>query len=205
MTEDGKLVRIEERPRNEWIEIPGATPAIIPKNEFDRVQATLKQPRKRLTSDPRQYLLRSYICCGYCGSPMIGTKLNRRYRYYQSVNARSFAYRPATCSARYVPAQPLEETVWREVVQILEDPSVILEELNRRRAADEPYRQADLVKVSQLLKSLDRQKAESCGWVDSRTSKKPGSRLNYEISVSGRKLSTVNKRRLKLIAELISL
>ena len=138
ITREGQLVRIEARPPEEWIEIRGATPAIVSKAEFNRTKAALGRPKKRLTSPPQNYLLRGHISCGDCGGPMTGTILSKRYRYYQCVNARSSTYRPSTCSARYVPAEPLENSVWPEVVKILEGPSVVFAELDRRRASVEP-------------------------------------------------------------------
>ena len=155
---EGQLVGIEARTPEEWIEIPGVTPAIVSKAEFDRAKAALGQPKKRLTRPPQNYLLRGHISCGDCGGPMTGTILSKRYRYYQCVNARSSTYRPATCSARYVPAEPLEGSVWPEVVKILEDPSVVFAELDRRRASAEPYREADVTRITRELKTLDRQR-----------------------------------------------
>ena len=89
---------------------------------------------------------------------MTGTILSRRYRYYQCVNARSSTYRPATCSAKYVPAEPLERSVWPEVVKILDDPNVVLAELDRRRDSAKPYRQTDVTRITRELKTLDRQR-----------------------------------------------
>ena len=154
-----QVVRIEERPQEEWIEIPGATPLIITTEQFESVQVALKGPRRRLVSPPRNYLLRGYVSCAHCGGPMTGTTLNRRYRYYQCGRARSSTYRQATCTAKYVRAEPLEENVWREVVRILEDPDVILAEIEQRRVAGKKYGEEDVNRVTRQLKSVEKQRA----------------------------------------------
>lgn len=67
-----KRKRLVRKPAEEWVEIPGATPAIISQETFETTRAKLQQ-NKRLShrNAKREYLLSGYVFCRRCG---------RRYR-----------------------------------------------------------------------------------------------------------------------------
>jgi hypothetical protein len=156
VTENGKT-RVDERPESEWILIPDATPAIVTDVEFDEAQKALMGPAQRNTAAPMKYLLRRHIFCGYCGGPLTGTILSRRYRYYQCTNARRIANRPIKCKARYVKADPLEESVWDSVKSVLVDPSVVLSEVRERQEENIPFGVDELKRVERDLADFDKQ------------------------------------------------
>ena len=133
--------RVVERPEEEHIEIPGATPAIIDEDLWSRVQAILDDPErtKRRSGPKRDYPLRGRIRCGLCRSAMVGHTLSskgRSYAYYRCRHAyvRNTGHH---CTARYVPAESLEGDVWAEVRDVLTAPEVVVREL-QGVAADEP-------------------------------------------------------------------
>jgi len=67
-----KRKRLIRKPVEEWVEILGATPAIISQETFDLAQAKLEQNRRVPRRSPkRPYLLSGYVLCRYC---------SRRYR-----------------------------------------------------------------------------------------------------------------------------
>ena len=55
------------KPREEWIEIPGATPPIIDRDFFEAAQAQLRRNKDKASRNTKQqYLLSGYIHCRRC-------------------------------------------------------------------------------------------------------------------------------------------
>lgn len=85
----GKKRRVvKERDQSEWIEVPDATPGIVPSELFTRVQGLLNAPERKLRGRPSQeYVLSSRTRCAKCGSPVVGQTLQKgRYSYYRCRN-----------------------------------------------------------------------------------------------------------------------
>ncbi len=127
-----RRTRVIERPVEEWIDIPGATPPIISDDLWRRVQAILDDPErtKRRTVSKRQYMLSGRLRCGLCRSAMVGqthTSRGRDYSYYRCRHAytRNTGHR---CESRYIPADSLEQEIWAEVRKVLTAPEVALRE-----------------------------------------------------------------------------
>jgi len=128
----GKRRRVEERSREEWIEIPGATPAIVSEDLFNKAQEVLSRPRRNPKLSLNKYLLTSYIQCA-CGAPVVGTCLNKTYRYYRCRSTWPTSTRPKTCDAPYLKAGPLEEEVWGVVREVLQQPETVIREVERQK------------------------------------------------------------------------
>ena len=128
--------RVEERPPEEWIEIPGATPAIVAESLFDIVQVALSKPNRNPNVSSRKYLLTSHIECD-CSAPAVGTCLNQTYRYYRCRSTWPTSTRPRTCNACYIKADLkadlLQQEVWKAVTEVLEQPQVVAEELESQQ------------------------------------------------------------------------
>ena len=130
-----RRTRVVERPENEHIEIPGATPAIIDEALWSRVQAILNDP-ERISRRPvpkRRYALRGRLRCGLCNSAMVGQTLSpkgKRYTYYRCRHAYTKSTSRA-CAARYIPAEALEQEIRDEVRKVLTAPEVVLRELRQ--------------------------------------------------------------------------
>ncbi len=134
-----RRTRVVERPENEHIEIPGATPSIIDDDLWSRVQAILNDPERtsRRPVAKRHYALRGRLRCGVCQSAMVGQTLSSRGKNYPYYRCRH-AYTKNTshaCTARYIPAGALEQEIRDEVRKVLTAPEVVLREL-RQPAAD---------------------------------------------------------------------
>ncbi len=125
---------VDAVPEEGWIRVEGFTPPIIDESVFARVQERLKQPSNRRTQSAKPYLLTGFLVCGKCGSPVVGAQLNKRYRYYRCRATVPTTLGPATCRARYIPANPLEEAVWGQVRQVLENPELVLDNLRQQLA-----------------------------------------------------------------------
>ncbi len=133
---DGKLHRKRiERPADEHVEIPGASPRIIDDALWNRVQQIMNDP-ERIARRPKvrhEYALRGRVKCLLCGSAMVGQTMNNRgHTYHYYVCRSAFSRRTdRTCEGRNVRSDRLEPTIWREVRAKLTSPEIILQELQR--------------------------------------------------------------------------
>jgi len=128
-----KLISIEEK---DWKLLPDTTPPIVSEELFYRVQEKIKRSKEIHAALPhREYLLTGHIVCAECGSPAVGACLSRKHRYYHCRSTMPTAVKGKTCNARYIRADYIEEVVWRNVREVLENPEVIVAEIKRQ--ADE--------------------------------------------------------------------
>ena len=147
---------VEVRDPSEWIEIPDATPAIVPQQLFDSVQTRLLDPERRSAAKRKyDYPLGGVVRCAHCRSAMVGQTSLGKYRYYRCRRAYA-GPRHDRCPAKYVRAGALEDAVVREVTGVLSAPEVVLAELEHASAADRP--DGDVVAARTLLNSLDKQR-----------------------------------------------
>ena len=154
-----------ERPREEWIEIP--VPALIDEPIFARAQELLQENKaraQRRTITPS--LVQGLVSCRRCGYALSRTSTRssaRLIHYYRCLGSDAWRHLGGPrCTSRPVRQELLDETVWTEVMRLLEDPTLIQQELDRRlavaHAADpttqrERTVQRDLVRVG---KSIER-------------------------------------------------
>src|SRR4028119_2223038 len=82
------------------------------------------QPRPRRDAR-RQYLLSGLLECQLCGYRLCG-KGQRQRRYYYCIGSKEQTRGEQNCVQRYVPAESLEELVWQQVAQLLQQPELIL-------------------------------------------------------------------------------
>ena len=157
----GKLVR---RPREEWVEIPGATPAIISKAEFDAIQQKLAQNR----SNPRRqtilfYWLQGHVICGLCGrryrvkSTLVNSKSNPHYVCYYECPCGNRMISPNRCTNRRWNRDRLQDLVWEQLRAFLLKPEAVLAgvEALRDNASQEYYYRQELSDIDRALKRLD--------------------------------------------------
>lgn len=127
-----KNTRRELRPREEWIPLPDATPAIVSPELFDRVQQRLACHQRMASRNARhQYLLRGHVECARCGRRFYGEPM-RGYRYYRCAGRRRYVSIDPCRNDAYE-ASELEALVLRELHRILADPALILAEVEKRR------------------------------------------------------------------------
>ena len=124
-----------ERPEEEHIEIPDATPAIIDAALWERVQTILNDPERtyRRSTAKRRYMLSGRLRCGVCSSAMVGQTLTSKGRSYSYYRCRH-AYTRVTghrCESRYIRADALEQEIWGEVRSVLTEPELVLQEQRR--------------------------------------------------------------------------
>lgn len=129
----GRWVRItEERDPSEWIEVEGATPAIISRDLYERAQAQLNDPERRRRREPtRTYSLRGRLRCSECDAGMVGHAVNKgRFHYYRCSNGSS-GPGETRCRSRYIRLERLEGAVKTALGELLSSPERILGESRR--------------------------------------------------------------------------
>jgi len=155
----------QDRPREEWIEIP--VPAIITEECFVLAQERLhankvNAPRRTVTPSVVQGL----VACRKCGYALYRTSTRtsaRKIYYYRCLGSDRWRYLGgAVCNSRPVRQDLLDELVWREVINLLEDPTLIQGELDRRLSVARdanPTKQREEVlrrELARVQKSMDR-------------------------------------------------
>jgi site-specific DNA recombinase len=128
-----------ERPREEWIEIP--VPALVNEESFARAQELLQENKirsRRRTIEPS--VVQGLVSCQKCGYAFARTSTRtsaRKIHYYKCIGSDSWRKLggPVCDNRRLVRQDLLDQIVWAEVIRLLEDPTLIQQELDRRLAA----------------------------------------------------------------------
>ncbi len=156
-----------ERTREEWIEIP--VPALVSEESFARAQELLQENKtrsRRRTITPS--IVQGLVSCQKCGYAFSRTSTRtsaRKIHYYKCIGSDSWRKLggPVCDNKRCVRQDLLDQIIWAEVIRLLEDPTLIQEELNRRLAAarsSDPTKQReqslqrDLTRVGKGLERL---------------------------------------------------
>jgi len=166
-----KKTGVVRKPREEWVEIPGATPPIISEEMFIAAQNILKRNKELACRNAkRQYLLSGYIFCRRCGRRYIGYVKkwkgnSKRYeqRYYRCGKSQSIVT-PDCCDNKQLHGPTIEVAVWRQIEDLLSHPEVVLQELQRKEEeATTASRQVvnwqdELQSVERRLSNIEKQK-----------------------------------------------
>jgi len=155
-----------ERPSQEWIEIP--VPALVSEESFARAQELLLENKlrsKRRTIAPS--IVQGLVSCQKCGYAFSRTSTYtsaRKLHYYKCIGSDGWRKLggPVCDNARFVRQDLLDQIVWAEVLRLLEDPTLIQQELDRRLAAarsSDPTKQREQSlrrELTRVGKSLER-------------------------------------------------
>src|ERR1039458_2984377 len=128
-----------ERARDEWIEIP--VPALVTEESFARAQELLQENKiraRRRTIMPS--IVQGLVSCQKCGYAFSRTSTitsARKLHYYKCIGSDGWRKLggPVCDNGRFVRQDLLDQIVWAEVIRLLEDPTLIQHELDRRLAA----------------------------------------------------------------------
>jgi site-specific DNA recombinase len=166
----GEIVSSEtmghQRPREDWIEIP--VPPLVTEEVFAQAQERLQENKarsKRRTIAPS--VVQGLVSCQKCGYAFSRTSTQtsaRKLHYYKCIG--SDAWRKLggqVCdNNRLVRQDLLDEIVWTEVVRLLEDPTLIQQEIDRRLEAareSDPTKKREQTlqrELTQIVNSTDR-------------------------------------------------
>lgn len=141
------------RPKDQWmpIKLPDNL-KIIEREIFELAQQQLAINSNMSPRNVKyQYLLRGLVKCGYCGSPFHGTPCHGKYYYRCGNRNRSFPL-PRECrQSSMVKADSLENLVWESFCQMIQNPQLILDQLESLR--DNVNKSSG--NIEEELKSLD--------------------------------------------------
>ena len=132
-----RQVRLDE-PVEQWTFI--AVPALITDEQFALAQERLSRNAhfaKRNTKKPT--LLQGILVCRECGYACYRTSTrttNKRIYYYRCIGSDNYRHVGGrVCHSRPIRADELDQLVWDEVRQLLEDPARVRAEIDRRLKA----------------------------------------------------------------------
>ncbi|ASJ70337.1 Transposon Tn3 resolvase [Granulosicoccus antarcticus IMCC3135] len=126
--------------RKDWIEIP--VPPIVSQPLYEAVQAQLDENRKRARVGERgaKHLLQGLTVCGHCHYAYYGKRVSPstakgkfQYAYYRCIGTDAYRFGgQRICDNSQVRTQTLDELVWAEVINALENPERLKKEYERR-------------------------------------------------------------------------
>src|SRR5215831_6518302 len=155
-----------ERPPEEWIQIP--VPALVSQDCFARAQELLQENKirsRRRTIEPS--VVQGLVSCQKCGYAFSRTSTRtsaRLIHYYKCIGSDGWRKLggPICSNRRLIRQDLLDQIVWAEVLRLLEDPTLIQQELDRRLAAarsSDPTKQREQSlrrELTRVGKSLER-------------------------------------------------
>ena len=154
-----------ERPRDEWIEIP--VPAIVGEETFALAAERLADNKRfasRRTIEPS--IVQGLVSCRKCGYALSRTSARtsaRKIHYYRCLGSDAWRHLGgAVCDSRPIRQDLLDQIVWQEVIHLMEDPTLIRAELDRRldaaRAAEPTKRRQEALEreLTRIRKSMER-------------------------------------------------
>jgi len=132
-----RQVRLDE-PVEQWTFIP--VPPLVSDEQFALAQERLARNAhfaKRNTKQPT--LLQGILVCRECGYACYRTSTrttNKRIYYYRCIGSDNYRHVGGrVCHSRPIRADELDQLVWAEVRQLLEDPERVRAEIDRRLEA----------------------------------------------------------------------
>jgi site-specific DNA recombinase len=162
------------RPKEDWIEIPGVTPAILSPEIFEAAQ---KQLQANVDNSPRnvkqEYLLRGHIRCRLCGRAYVGgaaknvSKDKTHFRsYYRCIGRRKMWAPVELCQNKGWGANKLEAIVWAKLEEYLSTPDLIKKELAKQRQDVENLSiyETELQQTERQLKTVDHEQRQLLQW-----------------------------------------
>ncbi len=162
------------RPKEDWIEIPRVTPAIISQELFEAAQKQLQINKEKATRNMKhEYLLRGHIFCRRCGRAFYGcvTKdrfdserlLTRRYRCSGKLRMLEPVNR---CTNRSWKAASLEDLVWQQIEAVLDKPTLIATEIEKQWQDTNQLGalETELEQVTRQIRALNRDQEQLLQW-----------------------------------------
>jgi site-specific DNA recombinase len=154
------------KPREQWLEIPNATPAIISEETFNAAQDKLAENRRLATRNKKhEYLLGGYIYCARCGrafwgAPGIKSRDGKHYEYpFYQCSGRLKKVTPVKCYNKQHNAHKLEESVWAEVDKVLTHPESVVYYLEHMQSKNDPnILHGELDRLAGLIENRQKQK-----------------------------------------------
>jgi len=127
-----------ERLHEDWIEVP--VPALVSEEIFALAQEQLQKNKHhspRRTIEPT--LLQGMLVCQQCGYALYRTSTQtskQKLHYYRCLGSDGYRrLKGPVCTNRPIRQDALDEFVWKEIIRLLDDSTLVQSEIDRRREA----------------------------------------------------------------------
>lgn len=122
-------------PPEEWIAV-ATVPAIVTREQFDRVQAKIAANRSfaRRNNTATNYLLRALVSCGACRLACQARRAMPAGKTYYICTGKNLQVRQrlgCTCPSKFIPAEVLDDLVWTDLADLLRHPDRVAKALHR--------------------------------------------------------------------------
>ena len=161
--ENGKRVRLPNRPESERVALPdGTIPPSVDAETFRKAEERLVHNRREATRNHHHaelFLLRGgFAKCHHCGGTLEAMTAPRGDRYYRCIPAQRRKHGCPSCSIR---VEALESAVWDRVTLVLGDRDFIGQQMRQQAESDQSANNvasldAALVELSQQEGNLAR-------------------------------------------------
>jgi site-specific DNA recombinase len=162
------------RDKADWIELPGVTPGIITDELYEAAQERLRLNKANaLRNTKREYLLKGRVRCAQCGHTYYGRscrdlkdgKHRLDIRYICSGKLRMMVPEKR-CHNRSWKADKLEDLVWSQVERVLDNPELIIKEIEKQRrdAGKCSILETELEQLECQLKAINHDQAQLLQW-----------------------------------------
>ena len=142
-----------------WVFVP--VPPLVEEALFRAAQQQLEENRARARLGQRRpgYLLQGLTCCAICRYAYYGKTTRERgpghclkdYRYYRCTGSDGYRFGgERICSNGQIQAEFLEESVWREVCELLRNPEKLEREFREDGNAIAALQNAEALKAKRL-------------------------------------------------------
>src|SRR5215207_3481904 len=149
----------------EWISVP--VPPLVDEGLFEAAREQMAENRRRNRQHARgqRYLLQGLVVCQQCGYAYYGKAISlrsakgkrRAYAYYRCCGSDAYRFGgERLCANPQVRTDRLDEAVWREVERVLQDPSWIAAEYERRLVQARDPTAGDLAGIEAQIAKLRR-------------------------------------------------
>jgi site-specific DNA recombinase len=149
-----------ERPKEEWIALK--VPAIIGQELWQKAQKIVERnsalsPRN---NSKHNYLLRGLVVCGHCGSMAPG-HVSNAYTYYScgAKRNKNLTTKPHVIRVA-VSHKKLDKKVWQGLVQLLDDPQRLQEQLGKKAERQRQLKHRPAQDTGKLEKELEKLQVE---------------------------------------------
>lgn len=146
----------QPRPQSDWLVVDGVVPRLVSDDMFEAVGAQLERNKVlSVRACQRDYLLRGYVKCGYCGGTLRGHANNGviKYECYHR-DRRTRADFKDLCISKSYHADRLEAAVWGALEQLITTPELLARVAEEREPGREKVEKQEQEKVANLQKAI---------------------------------------------------
>lgn len=140
-------------PKEEWIRVENTHPAIIPQNQFIKVQELIHRSTKQTKLQQNIHMFAGFLKCGDCGRTMVKITRNGKNDF----NCGSYnRYGKKFCSMHYINERQLEEIILSDLNKIIESIDNLQELITVEKAKAEKIRHNEQSTTDRLKTEMEK-------------------------------------------------